>query len=339
MVTLIPIASGKGGVGKTVLAANLGVCLAALGRTVVLVDLDLGGANLHTLLGVKNRNPGIGALAWRQEKSLAHLLVETRMERLWFIPGDNLLPGTANLEFFVKQRILKELSRLPADFVILDLGAGSSYNVVDFFLSSSSGLMVIQPEATSVLNAYSFLKTTVFRMLFRSFPRAGEERRRISGFVSRRIEGSGASFLELARELARDFPATAPAALEQLSRFFPRVVLNQGKGPKDASMGLHLRDIVGRNLGIPLEYIGFLLRDEAVPLSVAERSPLALSRPESAYARGVAALAARISAQPGGTPPRLFADDEDLAGAVDEAFRDREIPSEGGTGSGSAEDV
>ncbi|MCK7483987.1 MAG: P-loop NTPase [Candidatus Moduliflexus flocculans] len=67
MVTLIPIASGKGGVGKTVLAANLGVCLAALGRTVVLADLDLGGANLHTCLGVKNRNPGIGALAWRQE--------------------------------------------------------------------------------------------------------------------------------------------------------------------------------------------------------------------------------------------------------------------------------
>ncbi|MCK7483988.1 MAG: hypothetical protein M0C28_48635 [Candidatus Moduliflexus flocculans] len=199
--------------------------------------------------------------------------METRMERLWFIPGDSLLPGTANLEFFVKQRILKELFRLPADFVILDLGAGSSYNVVDFFLTSSSGLLVIQPEATSVLNAYSFLKTTVFRMLFRSFPRAGGERRLISGFASRRIEGSGASFRELARELALNFPATAPAALEQLSRFFPRVVLNEGRGPRDASMGLHLRDIVGRNLGIPLEYVGFLLRDDAVPRSVAERSP------------------------------------------------------------------
>ncbi|NLJ46312.1 MAG: MinD/ParA family protein, partial [Treponema sp.] len=213
MVTIVPIASGKGGVGKTVLAANLGVCLAGLGRTVVLVDLDLGGANLHTCLGVKNRNPGIGALAWRQEKSLSDLLVQTGVDRLWFIPGDNLLPGTANLEFFVKRKILKDLARLPADFVLLDLGAGSSYNVVDFFLASSSGLLVIQPEATSILNAYSFLKTAVYRMLFRSFPKAGEERRRVIEFASRRVEGSGASFLELARELARDFPTTAPGVL------------------------------------------------------------------------------------------------------------------------------
>lgn len=148
---------------------------------------------------------------------------------------------------------------------------------MDFFPASSSGLLVIQPEATSVLNAYSFLKTAVFRLL---------------------------------------------------SRFFPRVVLNEGRGLKDAAMGLHLRDIVTRNLGIPLEYVGFLLRDEAVPRSVAERTPLALSRSESPFACGAAALAARISAQPGGAPPRLFEDDEDLSGALEEAFRDREPPSE-----------
>ncbi len=337
MVTIVPIASGKGGVGKTVLATNLGVCLAGLGRTVVLVDLDLGGANLHTCLGVKNRNPGIGALAWRQEKSLSDLLVQTGVDRLWFIPGDNLLPGTANLEFFVKRKILKDLARLPADFVLLDLGAGSSYNVVDFFLASSSGLLVIQPEATSILNAYSFLKTAVYRMLFRSLPKAGEERRRVAEFASRRVEGSGASFLELARDLARDFPNTAPGALDQLSRFFPRVILNEGRGPKDAALGLHLRDIVTRNLGIPVEYVGFLLRDEGVPRSVAERTPLALSRPGSPFARGTAALAARIAAQPGGAPPRLFEDDEDLAGVLEEAFRDRELPAGEAIGSDSAE--
>ncbi len=340
MVNMIPVASGKGGVGKTVLAANLGVCLAALGRTVVLADLDLGGANLHTCLGVKNRNPGVGAVIWRQEKALANLLVETQVDRLWFIPGDNLLPGTANLEFFVKQRILRELAKLPADFVILDLGAGSSYNVVDFFLASSSGLLVIQPEATSILNAYSFLKTAAYRMLYRSFPRSSEERRRIADFVSRRLEGSGSTLLGLAGELARDFPATAPTALEQLSRFFPRVVLNSGKGPRDASMGLRLRDIAARNLGLQMEYIGFLLRDENVPRSVAERTPLALSRPDSSFARGISALAAKISAEPGGNPPRLFSDDEDLLAAVDEAFRDSGEPQgENGLPDGEGEET
>ena len=327
MVTMVPIASGKGGVGKTVIASNLGASHGAMGRTVVLVDLDLGGANLHTCLGVKNRNPGIGSMVWKQEKNLANLLVETSVERLWFIPGDNLLPGTANLEYFVKQRILRDLAKLPADFVILDLRAGSSYNVVDFFLTSSSGLLVIQSEPTSILNAYSFLKTAAFRMLYRSFPRGSEERRLIADFVSRRLEGSGSTLLGLAGELARDFPASAPPALEQLSRFYPRVVLNEGRGPKDASMGLRLRDIATRNLGIRMEYVGFLLRDEGVPRSVVERIPIILSRPSSPFARGVAALAAKIAAEPSGAPPRLFSDDEDLLTAVDEAFR----------GAGSAE--
>ena len=73
MVRLLPIASGKGGVGKSVISANLGLALSRAdrsghpGRTVVLVDLDLGASNLHTFLGMKNKHAGIGALVWKKE--------------------------------------------------------------------------------------------------------------------------------------------------------------------------------------------------------------------------------------------------------------------------------
>ena len=99
MGVLIPIGSGKGGVGKTVFAANLGVVLASRGKTVVLVDLDLGGANLHTCLGVRNTHPGVGSIVWKKEKRLENLIVPTGVDRLFLVPGDNLLPGTANLDF------------------------------------------------------------------------------------------------------------------------------------------------------------------------------------------------------------------------------------------------
>lgn len=79
MGILIPIGSGKGGVGKTVFAANLGAALSAAGRTVILVDLDLGGANLHTCLGVRNKNPGVGSLVWKKEKHLEALVIATRL--------------------------------------------------------------------------------------------------------------------------------------------------------------------------------------------------------------------------------------------------------------------
>ncbi|MCG8477653.1 MAG: P-loop NTPase, partial [Spirochaetales bacterium] len=82
MQYLIPIASGKGGVGKSILAANLGIALAQQQKTVVLVDLDLGGSNLHTILGIRNRHAGIGHFIYRQAASLEELVVEMQQERL-----------------------------------------------------------------------------------------------------------------------------------------------------------------------------------------------------------------------------------------------------------------
>ncbi len=297
MVRLVPIASGKGGVGKSVIAANLGLALARAGRAVVLVDLDLGGSNLHTFLGVKNKNPGIGALAWKRERSLDGLLVETGYERLWLVPGDGLLPGTANIDWFTKKRILKELSSLPADFAILDLGAGSSFNVVDFFLASSEGVLVVRPEITSVLNAYAFLKTAAFRALSRSFPEKSLGRAAVNGFAAVKNEGSGLSFLDFASELAGKFPE-GQAALKRLSELRPRAIMNMSRDPGDADLGTRLHDIVVKNLGISIEFAGYLPDLPAVPASVASRRLLFDSDPSSEFSQGIQAAAAKLAAPP-----------------------------------------
>lgn len=311
MLRIVPVASGKGGVGKTVLAANLAVALARLGRATVLVDLDLGASNLHTCLGIKSSSLGLGALAWRQERRFDSLVMETPVPRLHFVPGDGLLPGTANLDHAIKTKILKGVASLTADFAVLDLGAGSAHNVVDFFLASARGLLVARPETTSVLNAYSFLKTAVWRLLFRALPKGGPERTRLAEVAARRLEGSGSSFLALAEALAREFPAAA-AALDQLRAFVPRVVLNQGRSQADVELGGRIRAIAARNLGVGVEYAAFLPDDPAVPHSVAEREPVVLTRPEAPFSRAVADLAARLAAEGPDAPPRLALDDEDL---------------------------
>lgn len=298
MQRLLPIASGKGGVGKSVLAANLGLALSRLGKTVILVDLDLGGSNLHTCLGLRNRHPGLGSLAWKTEKNLAGLLVETGYERLWLIPGDNLMPGTANLEWHAKRRIMRDLANLPADCVILDLGAGSSYNVVDFWLASPDGFLVVCPEITSVLNAYSFLKTAAFRAIMRSFKDGSPERAAILSYAGTKTEGSGLSFLDFTADLATRYPETGAAALSCLEAMAPRVVMNRGRESGDAELGYRLRDISRKNLGLTPSFAAFLLEDEAVHASVASRTPLMASDPASPFARGVMALATRIANAP-----------------------------------------
>jgi flagellar biosynthesis protein FlhG len=320
MARILPIASGKGGVGKSIIATNLGLALARAGRTVVLVDLDLGGSNLHTFLGIKNKHAGIGALVWKKERSLADLLVETGYDRLWLVPGDGLLPATANMEWNAKKRILKELASLPADFIILDLGAGSSYNVVDFFLASSEGLLVVRPELTSVLNAYAFLKTTAFRILSRSFPERSPGRAAVEVFAAVKNEGAGVSFLDFARELVGKFEEGA-AAFETLSSLRPRAIMNMGREAGDAELGYRLRDIAAKNLGLSIAFAGYLLDDPALGASIAARRPLLDSAPRSPFSRGISALGSRLEAEKIGAAPALHDPAEGLEELMSESFQ------------------
>ena len=121
MATILPVASGKGGTGKTVLSGNLGVALARKGKKVILMDLDLGGANLHTCLGIKNDRPGIGDYIYKHVQSLTDIVYPTPVQGLSFIPGDVLLPGTANLDYGTKKKIIRNIKNLNADYILLDL--------------------------------------------------------------------------------------------------------------------------------------------------------------------------------------------------------------------------
>jgi flagellar biosynthesis protein FlhG len=319
MTTIIPVASGKGGVGKTVFTANIGVALARAGKTVILVDLDLGGSNLHTCLGEKNDKAGVGNYIYKQEPSLESLLVETREPRLFFIPGDSLLPGTANLPYFRKVKIIKELTGLIADYVILDLGSGSNHNTVDFFLTSASGILVITPETTSVLNAYSFVKATLFRMIYRSFPARSREREVVRRFTTERIEGSERSTRALISRLGEVSQEAARTTAEQVRGFLPRVVLNMGRSNRDVPLGAKLRHVARKNLDVEVQYIGFLPYDEHVGTSIIRRRPLLSLEPGSAFARGLEHVTSRLVREPTPKTPKLFEADEDLEEVVQEA--------------------
>ncbi|RPJ83102.1 MAG: MinD/ParA family protein, partial [Acidobacteria bacterium] len=164
--TVIPIAGGKGGVGKTLIAANLGAALAMEGHPTILVDLDFGNSNLHTLVGLANRFPGVGDyVAASPARSLATLAVETDIPNLKFIPGDGRMPFLANMTHSQKQQIIRDLKTLSARYILLDLGAGSSFNVIDLFSVSDRGLVITTPEFPSTMSMLVFLKNLVFRMV------------------------------------------------------------------------------------------------------------------------------------------------------------------------------
>ena len=109
------------------------------------------------------------------------------------------------MDYFSKKKILKEINQLDADYVILDLGAGSAYNTLDFFLVTYKSILVTTPEITSILNAYSFLKSSAFRFFTQQFSARSEERKFIQEFTHTRLEGTELSFIKLIDELYKKY--------------------------------------------------------------------------------------------------------------------------------------
>ncbi len=155
--TVIAIASGKGGVGKTNIAVNLALCLARRGRRVVLVDADLGTANVDVVMNV--RSPYDLSHVVRGERTLDEIAVP--IERgLRLIVGASGVAGVADLSPLQRQELVGELARLEteADVILLDCGAGISQNVLAFAHSADELLIVTTPEPTALTDAYALVK-------------------------------------------------------------------------------------------------------------------------------------------------------------------------------------
>ena len=164
------IGGGKGGIGKTLLTSNLALFLSWLNKKVVVIDMDLGGANLHTSLGVDNPQKTLGDLLYNRVSSANDLVQPTKFRNLSLISGAQDPTSIANMPHVQKSRLARKFKEIEADYILLDLGAGTTLNTLDFFLLADRKIIVVTPEPTSIENAYRFIKASFYRMLRASNP-------------------------------------------------------------------------------------------------------------------------------------------------------------------------
>ncbi|HOJ63398.1 MAG TPA: P-loop NTPase [Spirochaetota bacterium] len=320
MAKILPVASGKGGVGKTFFVTNLSIMLAERCSKVVAIDLDLGGSNLHTMLGIKNDLPGLGHFINNRITNFSELIHKTEYTNLYFVPGDALFVGTANISFSKKKKILSEISKIDADWVILDLASGSSNNIVDFFLISNCGILITTPELTSVLNLYSFLKNAFYRYILQGFSKKESVKQKIIEAASLRLEKDDLRFKDYIEILKKDFSEYKERIENLVNNFFPKLVLNMGNNERDISFGENLRNIISKNLGLDIEYLGLLPEESAARNFVIARKPLCKSGISSKWVENCAKIVQRLL-EFHNYPVTIFSEDID---SLDVIYEDME---------------
>jgi flagellar biosynthesis protein FlhG len=159
---LIAVTSGKGGVGKSSIALNIGVVLAESGVRTALMDADLGVANAHLLAGVSARRTLRDVVSG--SCSMGEIVARVT-DGLDIIPGSSGIFELANLAGARRRLLLKELQKLESayDVILVDTGAGVADTVLDFVVSADFVLVVTTAETTSITDAYSLIKLSLRR--------------------------------------------------------------------------------------------------------------------------------------------------------------------------------
>ena len=320
---IIPVGSGKGGVGKSLVSANLGVAFAQAGQKVVVADLDLGASNLHLVLGHHAPKKGIGTFLSHTKSDFEEVIAETDVPGLRFIPGDTEIPGLANLKASQLKALVKQLIALQdeTDILILDLGAGTHQSILDFFLLSGQGIVVSSPAVTAVLNAYVFLKNAVYRLMFTSF---GKNSRARTYLEKLRIDSSGPEKLyipKLLPEIRRIDKTSYNAFSSRLEKLRPRLIMNMVDDPKNAEVAAKIRRSCEEYLDLKIEHLGVMYRDALQDTALASRLPITLYKPQSILSQALYRIAEKILQS---EDDSILPDDEQ----IEESFQEAEIEAE-----------
>lgn len=292
--TIIAIASGKGGVGKSIITANLAIALAEAGKKTIAIDLDLGASNLHSYLGIPNKYPGIGDYLVSRYGHLDDFVLQTSIPELSFIPGDGRTPCMADIAFSEKLRLLLAVRWLKADYILLDLGGGSSFNTLDIFALAPRSIMVTTPAYPAIMNLLVFLRNFLFRAFDREFKKYPEvfhllqEVRRVS------MQQGQMTIEMMLEKITETLPEAGEKAKEICRRYQPRIIYNFCLLPEQLEVCKRIDQSSQNLLSMRLTHFGSIFEDSFAREATYHSVPLLPNYPESTIAQSIRRIAQRV---------------------------------------------
>ncbi|UPA10528.1 P-loop NTPase [Borrelia parkeri] len=289
---IIPVASGKGGVGKSLFSTNIAICLANEGKKVLLVDLDLGGSNLHSMLNIIPKK-SIGTFL-KTKIPFKDVIIESGIKNLSFIAGDSDIPELANIAIFQKKKIINNLKTLSYDYLIIDLGAGTTFNTIDFFLISNRGVIITIPTVTATMNAYLFLKNAIFRLISKIFTKETKAYKLISDIKKDSSDLQKIYIPNLLLKIETYDPESYEKFMKKFSQFSPFIIFNMLNKPDDIKKIKRILKSAKDYLNINLQSIGSIYKDELIDKALNHKIPITIYKPTSLTSKSIKKIAKKL---------------------------------------------
>lgn len=291
---IFAVGGGKGGTGKSLITASLGICLADKGNDVLLIDADLGTANLHTFLGLEPPPMSLSDFVTKKKSAINSVITKTGINNLKLISGARDMIGMANLNYGQKIRILNNIKKLNYQYILIDLGPGTSFNILDFFLISHCGILITSPEPTSIENTYRFMKGLLFRYLRNTISQKVVKSLIDKGVRQRDGHKFGTVF-DLLEAIEKIEPTLGDTIAQYLSNLDIKLIVNQVRTNKDRAIAQNMAIAAKKYFGIPIDFLGSVSYDRKVRRGLLQRKPLTAYYPYSKAFEELSEITQKIS--------------------------------------------
>lgn len=288
------VGGGKGGTGKSFITSSTGTCLALKGNKTVLLDADLGGANLHSFFGLNKPRYSLADF-FERKIPLQDIMVQSGVANLGLITGSIGSLDSESINFAQKQKLFRHIRALDADHILIDLGAGTHINTLDTFLLADRMIVVTAPEITALENMYQFIKSVYFRKMksiFKTYDLSAtiQETWKNRAFYNIRSLKDLIAHLRESSEHIRDIFD------REISGFVVHIVLNQVRTTRDILVGENLKSTCMNFLGLKVVYAGYCRQDEAVHDNINNKEPFLIFNRISPVVKEIKTLTENIVA-------------------------------------------
>lgn len=274
---IIAIGGAKGGVGKSMVCSNLAVQFAQNGLKTILLDLDLGAANQHTLFGISQSNKGWTEWLVHPESNLSDFLIQTKLEHLSLLAASGYILDVTEVTVDKQQLLIQKLKEMDADIILLDLGAGSHRSTLNFFAMAEIRLLVTTTEPISLLNNFEFLKNLIYHLFCKACLNYPEILRFIHEFRASSSQKIS-HLLDKIKSCEPFFAETLEDLVEDLEVF---IIFNQVKKVDEVHLVKRLKKIVKNHLNLELKYPGVVFFSEEINASMQKTLPISMVSPQS----------------------------------------------------------